>query len=148
MSSRYYSDSWKVSIAPFEQAVFCFKKLVSNYKLPSADMDSATQQAITDLTERQDAIYVKLDEKFKSMRLMFEALMESRPAASPKPKLSQHQSPSLSPDLTSEYQPCMERWNQADLSYFDPHLDEKAHRPGKVVSMGKDVYYRNVVLFV
>lgn len=40
-----------------------------------------------------------------------------------------------------------DRWNQSDLGYFDPHLD-KAHGEGEVMSVGKDVYYRNVVLFV
>ena len=40
-----------------------------------------------------------------------------------------------------------ERWNQADLGYFDPHLD-RAHGEGEIVLVGKDVYYRNVVLFV
>ncbi len=40
-----------------------------------------------------------------------------------------------------------ERWNQADLGYFDPHLD-RAHGEGEIVSVGKDVYYRNVVLFI
>lgn len=33
-----------------------------------------------------------------------------------------------------------ERWNQTDLGYFNPHLD-KAHGEGKVVSVGKEVYY-------
>lgn len=40
-----------------------------------------------------------------------------------------------------------ERWNQTDLGYFDPHLD-KAYGKGEVVSVGKDVYYRNVIFFV
>ena len=40
-----------------------------------------------------------------------------------------------------------DRWNQSDLGYFDPHLD-KAHGEGEIVSVGKNVYYRNVVLFV
>lgn len=40
-----------------------------------------------------------------------------------------------------------ERWNQAELGYFNPHLN-KAHGEGEVVLVGKDVYYRNVVLFV
>ncbi len=40
-----------------------------------------------------------------------------------------------------------ERWNQADWGYFDPHLD-RAHGEGEIVLVGKDVYYRNVVLFV
>ena len=40
-----------------------------------------------------------------------------------------------------------ERWNQANLGYFDPYLD-KANGEGEVVLVDKDVYYRNVVLFV
>ena len=40
-----------------------------------------------------------------------------------------------------------ERWNQAELGYFDFQLD-RAHGKGKIVSVGKDVYFKNVVLFV
>lgn len=40
-----------------------------------------------------------------------------------------------------------ERWNQGELGYFDPHFD-KAYGDGEVVSVGKDVYYKNVLLFV
>ena len=40
-----------------------------------------------------------------------------------------------------------ERWNQANLGYFDIHLD-RAHGEGEIVSVRKDVYYRNVVLFI
>lgn len=39
------------------------------------------------------------------------------------------------------------KWNQANLGYFDPHLN-KAHGEGKIVLLGKDVYYRNIVLFM
>lgn len=39
------------------------------------------------------------------------------------------------------------RWNQADLGYFDPYLN-RAHGEGEIVLVKKDVYYRNVVLFV
>lgn len=38
-------------------------------------------------------------------------------------------------------------WNEANLSYFDSHLD-KAHGEEEIVSVGKDVYYKNMVLFV
>ena len=63
--------------------------------------------------------------------------------------------PPLYPDATSKAhlsanslpKTTTERWNQADLGYFDPHLD-KAYEEGEIVSVGKDVYYRNVVLFV
>lgn len=146
-SSRYYSNSWKVSIAPFEQAVSRFKEHFSDFKLLSADMDLFTQQTIADLSEKQAANYAKLDEKFESMRIIIEALMDLSLATSPKPKPSQYQLPSLGPNQV-EQQPQMERWNHADLGYFDPYLDEKVHGPGDVVSVVKDVYYRNVVLFV
>lgn len=33
------------------------------------------------------------------------------------------------------------------MGYFDPHLD-RAHGEDEIVSVGKDVYYKNVVLFV
>lgn len=110
-------------------------------------MDSVTQQAIANLSDKQAANFAKLDEKFESMRVMIEALMDSGLAISPKPKPSQYQSPSLGPDQV-EQQPRMERWNQADLGYFDPHLDEKAHGSGDVVLVSKNVYYQNLVLFV
>lgn len=40
------------------------------------------------------------------------------------------------------------RWNQADLGYFNPHLDTKVLGESKVVLVGKKVYYGNVMLFV
>lgn len=40
-----------------------------------------------------------------------------------------------------------ERWNQVELGYFDPHFD-KAHKESEIMLIGKDVYYRNIVLFV
>lgn len=40
-----------------------------------------------------------------------------------------------------------ERWNQADLGYFNPHLD-RAHGKGEIVSVRKDVNYRNIVFFI
>lgn len=39
------------------------------------------------------------------------------------------------------------RWNQADLGYFDSHFD-KTYGEGKIVSVGKNIYYRNIVFFV
>lgn len=39
------------------------------------------------------------------------------------------------------------RWNQANLSYFDPHFN-RAHGEGEIVLVGKDMYYKNVVFFV
>lgn len=40
-----------------------------------------------------------------------------------------------------------ERWNQANLGYFDSHLD-KVHGKDGIVSIRKDVYYNSIVLFV
>ena len=88
-SSRFYSDFWKVSTVSFEQAVSHFKTLVADYNLPTADMDSATQQTISKLSEKQDANYSKLDKRFESMRAMFESFIASNGSSSPKPKLLQ-----------------------------------------------------------
>lgn len=40
-----------------------------------------------------------------------------------------------------------ERWNQANLGYLNLHLN-RVHGKGEIVLVGKDVYYRNVVLFI
>ena len=40
-----------------------------------------------------------------------------------------------------------ERWNAADLGFFDPHLD-KSYGEGEIVTVGKDIYYRSVILFI
>lgn len=40
-----------------------------------------------------------------------------------------------------------ERWNQADLEYFDLHLN-RVHGEDKIVLVEKDVYYRNVIFFI
>ena len=38
-------------------------------------------------------------------------------------------------------------WQLADLGYFNPMLD-KSYGKGEVVTVGKDVYYRSVILFI
>lgn len=82
---------------------------------------------------------------------MVESLVDSSFTVSPKPKSSHAPLASLPPEpfvLSSEQHSQVERWNQADLGYFDPHLDDRVHGAGVVVSVEKDVYYRNMVLFV
>lgn len=39
------------------------------------------------------------------------------------------------------------RWNLSDLGYFGPHLD-RVYGEGEIVLVEKDVYYRNVILFI
>lgn len=61
----------------------------------------------------------------------------------------------LNPDATAKAPPftntilkaSTKRWNQVNLGYFDPHLN-KVHGGGKIVSMDKDVCYRNMIFFV
>lgn len=82
---------------------------------------------------------------------MFESFMVLNRSSSPKPKSLQppssllHFEPFIFP---SEQLTRVKRWNQADLGYFDPHLNKKAYGPGEIISVGKDIYYRNVILFV
>lgn len=57
------------------------------------------------------------------------------PGASPKPSLL------FESGLKNE------KWNQAELGYFDLHI-KGVYGEGKVVSMEKEIYYRNVMLFM
>lgn len=40
-----------------------------------------------------------------------------------------------------------EQWNASDIGYFNPHLDA-SYSEGEIVTVGKEIYYRNVYLFV
>lgn len=124
--------------------------LITNYNLPTADMDFATQQTISELSKKQDVNYCRLDEKFESMRAIFKSFMTSNRSFSPKPKFSQPPPSSLHSKLfVLPYKQFtqVKCWNQANLGYFDSHLDDKAHGIREVVLVGKNVYYQNVVLF-
>ena len=55
--------------------------------------------------------------------------------------------PKAQPTTDSLPKTSTERWNQVNLGYFDLHLD-RAYGEVKIILVGKDVYYRNVVLFV
>lgn len=43
--------------------------------------------------------------------------------------------------------PKTEWWNQANLGYFNPHFD-RVYKEGEIVLVGKDVYYKNIILFI
>lgn len=51
------------------------------------------------------------------------------------------------PNTNSLLKTTTERWNQIDLGYFDPHFN-RIYEKSEIVSVGKDIYYRNVVFFV
>lgn len=72
-------------------------------------------------------------------------LLRESPSATPPP--DPDAASKALPNADSLPKPLTERWNQADLGYFDPHLD-KVHEEGEVVFVSKNVYYRNIVLFV
>lgn len=38
-------------------------------------------------------------------------------------------------------------WRADEIGLFDPHLD-KSHGDGEIATVGKDVYYRSVMLFI
>ena len=114
-------------------------------------MDSSIQQSIASavmsaVTTAVAAIQTKHESEMLSLRKMIEKslLLRDSPSTTPPPDPDASAKLSTPPDNSTK---TVERWNQANLGYFDPHLD-KTHGEGEVVSVGKDVYYRNVVLFV
>ena len=72
--------------------------------------------------------------------LLFRESGSSTPPTDPN-KSSKHSTPVDLPLKSTE------RWNQVDLGYFNLYFD-KVHRKSEVIFVGKDVYYKNVVLFV
>lgn len=72
-------------------------------------------------------------------------LLKDCPSVTPFP--DPDAAPKSHPGANSIPKAITERWNQADLGYINPHL-YRAHGGGEIVSIGKDIYYKNVVLFV
>ena len=115
-------------------------------------MDSSLQQLITSavasaVTTAVASIQAKRESEMLSLWEMIEKslLLRESPPLTPAP--DPDAAPKSLPAGDSLPKASTERWNQADLGYFDPHLD-MAHGEGEIVSVGKDVYYRNVVLFI
>lgn len=107
--------------------------------LDSSAITSAIAAAMTSAQTKPKEEMLALCKMIKKTLLLRES-NSSTPSSNPNAfsKLS------LPADLLSK---STKRWNQVDLGYFDLHLN-KAHGKGKVVFVGKDVYYKNVVLFV
>ena len=115
-------------------------------------MDSSLQQSISNAVSSAVAAAVaamqaKHENEMLSLREMIEKSLLLRESPSSTPPPDPDATPKALPAGDSLPKASTERWNQADLGYFDPHLD-RAHGEGEIVSVGKDVYYRNVVLFV
>lgn len=87
--------------------------------------------------QKQDVLLAEDDQKVSACKKSLFATAPPNYATPPK----------TYPGIDSLPKTITELWNQADLRYFDSHLD-KAHREGKIVLVGKDVYYKNIMLFV
>ena len=93
------------------------------------------------------AIQAKHEIKMHSLQEMIEKSLLLRESLSGTPPPDPDATPKALPGSDSLPQVSTERWNQADLGYFEFYLN-KAHRTSEIVSVDKDLYYRNVVLFV
>ena len=143
-----YDPSWLTDADKFPETVSRFEEITANFEI----INSSLQQSITSVVSSAVATAVaSIQAKHKSEMLSFWKMIEKflllreSPSATPPPD-SDTTPKSL---LTANSLPkaFIERWNQADLGYFDLHLD-RAYGKGEIVSVGKDVYYRNVVLFI
>ena len=115
-------------------------------------MDSSLQQSISNavlsaVAAAVAAIQGKHENEMLSLWEMIEKSLLLRESPSPTPPPDPDATPKTLPAGDFLPKALTESWNQADLGYFDPHLD-RAHGEGEIVSVGKDVYYRNVVLLV
>ncbi len=146
--SPSYDPSWLTDTDKFPAAISRFEEITADSQV----MDSSLQQSITNVVSSAVATAVatiqgKHENEILALRKMIEKslLLRESPSATPPP--DPDAAPKALPGADSLSKVSTERWNQADLGYFDPHLD-RAHGEGEVVLVGKDVYYRNVVLFV
>lgn len=144
-----YDVAWLINTNFYLDAVSLFQELTSGIFLPAIDLavQHLISSAVTSaVAAAMASAQTKHKEKMLALRKMIEKTLLLRESGSSTPPLDPNASSKLSSpaDLPSK---STKRWNQADLGYFNPHLD-KAQGEGIVISVGKDVYYRNIVLFV
>lgn len=146
-SSHFYDSFWLTDTDKFLEAVARFEELIAD----SRTIDSTLQQSITSavtfaVATTVAAIQTKHESEMFSLCKMIEKslLLGDSFLTTLPPDFDASAKMSTPPDNPTK---TAERWNQADLGYFDLHLD-KAYGEGEIVSVGKDVYYRNVVFFV
>ena len=92
------------------------------------------------------AVQAKHENEMLALREMIEKSLFLRESPSTTPPPDPNASPKAL-TATNSLLKATERWNQADLGYFDPHFD-RAHGKGEIVLVRKNVYYRNVVFFM
>lgn len=145
-----YDITWLTSTNSYLRAVLCFQDLTF-YKLPFA-MDLFVQQSISSAVTSAisiaiAAIQAKYDENMLTLCKLIKRflLLKDFPFITPSPNLDATTKALLSIDTLLKA--LTNKQNQADLRYFDLHFD-KVLGEGEIVSVDKDVYYKNMVLFV
>ena len=146
--SPSYNSSWLTDTDKFPEAVSHFEEITANSKI----MESSLQQSITSaissaVSTAVACVQAKHESEMLFLWEMIEKSLLLRESSFATPPPDPDATPKSLPTGDSLPKASTERWNQADLGYFDPHLD-RAHREGEILSVGKNVYYRNVVLFV
>lgn len=93
------------------------------------------------------AIKAKYNNKMLSLQEMIEKSLLLKEFSSTTPPPNLHATPKVLPGGNSLLKTTTKRGNQANLGYFNPYLN-KAYEEGGIVSVEKNIYYRNVILFV
>ena len=146
-SSRFYNPFWLTDTDKFPAAVARFKEIIANSQMMNSSLQQSITSAVTSaVTTAVAAVQAKHENKMLALREMIEKYLVLRESPSANLPLDPNASPKalLAANSLSK---ATEKWNQANLGYFDPHLN-RAYGEGEIVLVRKDVYYRNVILFV
>lgn len=132
----------------FPAAVAGFEEIIAI----SQGIDFSLQQFITSVVIFTVAITIatiqaKHENEMLSLREMIKKSLLLRESPFATPLSDPDATPKAFPSSNSLPKTTTERWNQADLGYFKPHLN-RVHGKGEIVLVGKNVYYKIIVLFV
>lgn len=115
-------------------------------------MDSSLQQPIISVVTFAivtvvAAIQAKQKSEMFSLREMIKKSLLLKEFSSATPSSDPEATPKAYPGANSLSKTITKRRNQANLGYFDFHLN-RAYGEGEIVLVGKDVYYRDAMLFI
>ena len=143
-----YNSFWLTNLDKFPAVVSRFKKIMANFQVTNSFFQqSIISTVLFAVATAVAAIQTKHKNKMLSLWEMIEKFLLLRESPSTTPPPNPDATPKSLPGSNSLPKTSTERWNQADLGYFNPHLD-RADKKGEVISVGKNIYYQNVVLLV
>lgn len=144
--SLFYNITWLISTNSYSRAVFCFQEIISHI-LPLA-IDFFIQQSISSIIiSAVMAIQAKHNNNMLYLYKPIERFLLLKDFSSTTLLFNPNTAAKVPFCTNTLLKISTKNWNQIHLDYFNFCLD-KVYGKSEIVLVGKNLYYKNIVLFI